>query len=58
MNLDEAIRELNGYNAATFESRFVTFNEAIQLGIEALKKESSYRKTLGHYILLPGETDV
>ncbi len=56
MTIDEAIKEFDNYNSATFETRFVTFSEALQLGFEALKRERENRQ--GTFsIPLPGETN-
>ena len=43
MTLDEAIKELKGYNRATWENHFVPFSHALQLGIEALKMIDNLR---------------
>ena len=58
MTLDEAIKEMQGYNSKTYETNFITFTRALGLGIEALKLELLRRGKepfvyLGH---LPGET--
>lgn len=58
MKLEEAIAELEGFNSATFETRFITFSEALKLGIEALKNHRALRRLeiLDPDFLLPGET--
>ena len=59
MDIDKAIKELEEYNGATFEARFITFSQALQLGIEALEAIKEYRR-LPFYSslkLLPGETE-
>ena len=58
MTIDEAIEELKGWNSKTFEVSFVSFSEAIKLGIEALIRIRSLRN-IGYFapaISLPGET--
>ena len=59
MRIDEAIRELEGYNMETFNTRFITFNQALQLGIEALKFLKRERLNHPAYFpnKLPGETE-
>jgi len=58
MKLEEAIKELEGFNSATFETRFITFSQALQLLIEAGKKIIEVRDKYGMSPsgLLPGET--
>ena len=58
MKIDKAIKELSEYNGETFETRFVTFSKALQLGIEALKEIERIRshKDFDATIYLPGET--
>ena len=58
MKIVEAIEELEEFNAATFDTRFVTFTEALQLGIEALKRLEEMRRaqSTGWRGLLPRET--
>ena len=56
MTLDRAIEILNGYLYRKFPPTFTEGDNAIKLGIEALKyyNESSYYRC---GILLPGETE-
>jgi len=58
LKIDKAIKELSEYNGETFETRFVTFSKALQLGIEALKEIERIRshKDFDATIYLPGET--
>ena len=59
MTIDKAIEELQNWNSATFETRFVSFSAALNLGIEALKRCKRFRdnsRTWG-YKPLPGETE-
>ncbi len=59
MTIDEAIKELQNWNSQTFETHFVTFSKAQQLGIEALKVIKGSRRVGSVIIspLLPGETE-
>lgn len=59
MTEDEAIKELQHFNIATFETYFITFKKAINLGIEALKRVKEIREGSGRFQYrdpLPGET--
>jgi len=58
MKIDKAIKELREYNGETFETRFITFSKALQLGIEALKrvKDNPIVPTFHLRARLPGET--
>lgn len=58
MTIDEAFEELRNYNSATFETRFVTFSAALQLGIEALKAWKTHCRYMAppEHWMLPGET--
>ncbi len=58
MTINEAIKELKTWNSATFEVSFVSFSNALQLGIEALKREKECRENAPreNWLLLPRET--
>lgn len=58
MNLDEAIERLNSIVKAGFYFKTTPDKAAIQLGIEALKREEEHRQRIApkHIWLLPGET--
>lgn len=59
MRLDEAIEILRRTYAPSNDPALKDFNDAIKLGIEALKRELEYRESMppkkGE--LLPGETE-
>jgi len=59
MTIDEAIKELQDWNSQTFETRFVTFSKAKELGIEALKRVNDMRISpcTTSDEILPGESD-
>ncbi len=59
MTIDEALYELESPDDLTYCRHTAAFNEALKLGIEALKRVKWNRKNYAVYrtSLLPGETE-
>ncbi|MBA7570806.1 hypothetical protein ES708_12559 [subsurface metagenome] len=59
MSIDEAIKMLSSDNPVLTPDEVSVFDEAIQLGIEALKRihESRTPQSVNPHLTLPGETE-
>lgn len=59
MNIDKAIKILSRYMQGKDDAHPLDFDDAVLLGIEALKRVKWHKEQHqpGYYELLPGETD-